>query len=207
VIALALLSAAHAAPNLELSGGIGASWGVNDPFVKRRGLDASGQLLLQDMLVVRVYGSWMPGLGEWDRTGLTQQLEQQFMVQPDISRMVARADLSVGILPFQYSVGRVTTRAGFTVSGGAVHTKDDLDALQSRGDPVAEATADQWHALGGAGVQAELWWSVVGVRVRAERIFYTEVVNSTTLETKQPRRVGVEMTLRRPAPTSTPDPR
>lgn len=204
MIGLALIGAVAAAPSMELSSGVGASWTVNDPFVKRRGVDLSGQILLQDMLVVRLHGGWMPALDGRDLTRLTTQLGQDFGIQPDVSRIVARADASVGILPFQYERGRVTTRAGFTVSGGVVRTKDDLSVLQAQGDPMAEATADQWHATGGAGVQAELWWSVIGVRLRAERAFYTEVVFSTTLETKQPRFVGLELALRTPPPTSTP---
>lgn len=181
---LGLLGLAAAEPiGLEISAG--PSWEVRDPFLRRRGAQLQLAWGPGETWRLGVQGAWYPDLGRRDWTRTTWHLVRQGEVSPDLSRVTARGEALLHLMPLQREGERLRSRVGLYGGFGVVRTHDDLGALQAVGDPRAEATEWQLHPTGMWGFSADLrGQGVVGLRLRAERTVFVEVVNSTTLEMK-----------------------
>ncbi|MCB9760259.1 MAG: hypothetical protein H6739_10525 [Alphaproteobacteria bacterium] len=189
---MALSGTAHA---FELGLYGGGSWVANDPFVFRRGLQVGVEFAPNRLVSVGTLSALYPSLNQNDWSHLTTQLVSELHISPDISRIISRHELNLRVTPLRWEGERVETRVGALGGVGMVRTNDDLEALQAEGDPIAMATAVQWHATGVYGLTGELRGEWVGVRLNATRVTFIETVNSGTLEFKGNRFMSVEGTL------------
>lgn len=174
---------------------LGYDYTSNDPFVRRRGLHVGGGVAVNGVVSFDLSFHGYPDLGEADWTPLTRQLVNEMRISPDISKIVRRTDMVVRVAPLSRRWEWVEVRTGLHGGVGLVYTVDDLEALQAQDDPQAMSTESQRHPSAIMGVHAEVRTDyVVGLRVKLESLRYTEVVNGTTLETKNNRMVGMEVT-------------
>ncbi len=173
----------------------GADWVVNDPFIKRRGLHVGLEYAPVPVFSAGILLAGYPDLGQADWKPLTTQLVEENQVSPDLSRVMARGELVARFTPIRREGEHIATNVGLHVGFGAVRTKDDLTAMQAENDPVALSTQIELHPTLLYGLTAELRTDyVVGLRVRAEHLLYVETVNGTTLERKNNRFFGLELT-------------
>lgn len=177
----------------ELVAGAGYSQVVNDPFYTSRGLTAQVEARPLDWLGVGATGGGYlyPGADGW--SPLAKSLVSQYSVAPDVSAMTSTLGAVVTLAPFRGVVGSWSTRVGLSAGVGAVHTEDDLEALQAVGEPQFEATASQFHPYGSVGLFGELRRGAWGGRVRLERMSYVEVIATETKEDKNPLWLGAEI--------------
>jgi hypothetical protein len=188
-------SDAHAYEPIGLGASLGADWVVSDPFVRRRGLHFGLEYAPRPFFSAGFLVAGYPNFGQADWKPLTTQLVEENRVSPDLSRITARADLVARFTPLWREGEHISTNAGLHVGFGAVRTVDDLEAMQAEDDPVAQSTQIELHPTLLYGLSAEMRTDyVVGFRVRAEHVVYVETVNGTTLERKNNRFFGVELT-------------
>ena len=163
---------------------------ANDPFLNRYIAGVRFGYHVTEIFAVELEASYSPDLGEADWKPLTKQLVEKNHVSPDISKLMLVSNAT-----FQFSpiYGKVALRGNniinFDVYGafgmGITRTKDDLDALQAVGDPIAEKTQVQIHPTTNFGGGARIIFNeTVAVRVEGRSLVYIETVNSTTLEMK-----------------------
>lgn len=177
-------------------GGFGAN--VNDPFIERRGVQGGFELGPLPELTAGARLGLYPSFNQQDWKPLTKQLVEELHVSPDISRIVARAELYGRAAPLRVERGDWTSDAGLVVGGGLVRTVDDLEALQAEDDPVALSTQVELHPTLVLGLSAGLWWQFVGLRLDATRLHYTETVYGSTLENKRPVFLDLQISFQTP---------
>lgn len=194
--ALLLFAPALAGPLLL---GLGGTSTFNDPFVRESGLRLGAELALSERVRVGLAGTYTPSLGDGtDWTPLTHQLVENNHVSPDISRPTWTGAALLRIVPVQAEGRWLRVNAGVYAGLSAIHTEDDLDALQADpGDARAESTASQTHPGTLFGLSGELWvWRHLGFRHYVEWMRYVEAVHATTLESKAAGRTGGEVLWR-----------
>ncbi len=169
---------------------------VNDPFVTRHAPGARFMVAPWPWLEASIHGAFAPHFGEGDWTAQTRGLVEELHIAPDLSRIRQRGDLTISFLPAMGELGPFETRVGPYAGVGAVRTQDDLELLQVQGNPEFEATWEEWHAATIFGLSAELRLDSFGLGVRIERQHYTEVVGTTTLETKKTAWAAMEASWR-----------
>ncbi len=122
--------------------------------------------------------------------GLHAGWERPARVSKDVSRVTSFGSAQFQFTPVQ---GSLWTRHGqahrvelsYGLGFGAVHTVDDLEALQCQHDPSCEATKRQWHATTTYGAGLRLWLSDrSALRVDLASTRYIETIASYTLELK-----------------------
>lgn len=187
-----LVMTAHA---FELVGGLGYAQVVNDPFYTPRGPAARLEARPVDWLGVGAAGGWYPYGGEDTWSPLAKSLLHEQSISPDVSSITSSLGVLVTVAPFRGVVGSWSSRVGLTAGVGAVHTVDDLVALQAVGEPQFEATSEQFHPFGSVGVFGELRRGVWGGRLGIDRMSYVEVIGTETKEDKNPVWVGMELAL------------
>jgi hypothetical protein len=182
-----------------LAGQVGLSAGAeltsNDPFLTRTGPRVGVARSLGPHLRIGASGAWYPNRGTRDWNAVTQQLEEDYHLLPDLSRMVAHGRGELWVLPLVHPVGRLQAHTGAFVGLGAMATEDDLEALHAEGDPYGEATRSQVHPASTWGLCSELGTDRVRGRLRAERTTYLETVSSYVLEMKGNMLWGLEVTV------------
>jgi outer membrane beta-barrel protein len=131
-----------------------------------------------------------PDLGTGDWKPLTTQLVEENHVSPDISKLNLFGSACFVFSPI-YGKAAISGRKliNFDIYGkfgmGATRTADDLEALQSVGDPRAEATQFQVHPTTNFGGGARIIFNEnLAMRVEGRSMVYIETVNATTLEMK-----------------------
>jgi hypothetical protein len=169
---------------------------VNDPFVVRQGPTMRLLFLPKPWLVASLNSGFTPLISDSDKTRLADHLIYEHQLAPDLSRIHMRHDLTVALMPKAGRLGGWQAHVGPYAGLGVVHTYDDLELLQVAGVPEFEATREEFHATTIYGLGAELRRDVFGLGVRLERQNYTEVVGTTTLETKQTGWVMMEASWR-----------
>ncbi|MBN2798977.1 MAG: hypothetical protein JXX28_07495 [Deltaproteobacteria bacterium] len=187
-----LLALTLPAQAVELGVGLSGELESNDPFLSYA---APGLRLMAAPLPwveVSLHGAVLPDRGDADLSAMGREVVQDLGVVPDLARIRQRGELTLALMPSAGSMGRWERRVGGYLGGGVVHTLDDLDALGLADDPVFLATEDQWHVSTVYGLSGELRRDALGLGVRLERHHYTEVVGTTTLETRNTRWVAVE---------------
>lgn len=180
----------------------GFHWGyasnVNDPFVRRRGLHGGMEIGPRPEVLLGARLGVYPIFNQADWKPLTTQLVEELRIAPDLSRITARGELYLRLAPLQSERGDWQSDVGLLTGVGVVRTVDDLEMLQAEGDPIAISTQTQLHRTIVLGVSGGVWWKMVGLRMDATRLHYTEVVNGETLESKRPVFLGLEMSVRVP---------
>jgi len=193
LLAALLPSSAQA---LELGFATGYGVVVNDPFVVRQGPTMRFLVAPKPWLVASVNSGFTPLISENDRTDLADAIIADHQIAPDLSRIHMWHDATLAFTPKAGTLGGWQAHLGPFVGVGVVHTYDDLELLQVAGDEAFEATREEFHATTIWGLGAELRRDVVGIGLRLERQNYTEVVGTTTLETKKTGWVMVEASWR-----------
>ena len=147
---------------------------------------------LSDLLGLELHSALVPNRGQADWLGITEQLVTQNQVTPDISRMSAVGSSSLVFSPV-HLVARVNDRTVMhaelflRLGFGLVRTRDDLEALQKSDVPIAVNTERQTHPALARGVGARLQFGKrFALRVEGRRYNYVEVLESMTLEVKNP---------------------
>ena len=182
-----------------MAGQVGLTGGMeftgNDPFVTRRGHRIGVEYAPRPQVRFGLSGAWYPDLGEGNWTPLTSQLVTENHIAPDISLMPGQVRGTPRVVPFIPPTGILEAHTGAYGALGAVHTEDDLEALQQVDDPWAQATASQNHPTATWGVFSEIGGDTVRGRLRFERTTYIEAVSSTTLEMKSNMMWALEVTV------------
>lgn len=163
---------------------------TNDPFLNRYIAGVRLGYHITEIFAIEGEFSYAPDLGSRDWKPLTDQLVEENNVSPDISKLTLITNAT-----FQFSpiYGKVALGNGniihFDIYGafgmGITQTRDDLEALQAVGDPVALATEVQLQPTTnfGGGVRVS-FNETVALRIDGRSLVYIETVNSTTLEMK-----------------------
>lgn len=181
---------------VELGFATGHGVVVNDPFVVRQGPTMRFLFLPRPWLVASINSGFTPLISENDRTWLADALIYEHQIAPDISRIHMWHDLTIAFTPRAGRLGSWHAHVGPFAGVGVVHTYDDVELIQGTGNPEYEATREEFHATTIYGLGAELRREVFGLGVRLERQNYTEVVGTTTLETKRTGWVMLEASWR-----------
>ncbi|MCB9760261.1 MAG: hypothetical protein H6739_10535 [Alphaproteobacteria bacterium] len=189
---LALSGPTHAA---ELGMYAGASWLANDPYLYRRGMQLGVEFAPNRILSVSTLHAFHPDLEEADWTPASMAFARNVYYVPAPSKLIARNELALRMTPVRWEGERFETRVGALAGVGWVRTRDDLNALQALGDPMAEATQFQRHPSQIIGLTGELRGEHAGVRLSASQVVYIEVINSVTLEMQHARFMSVEGTM------------
>ena len=185
----------------------GVSSVLNDPFLKRRGINAKYGFAISDRLYVGPHVQYDLDLGDSDLSTLTKQIKDSNNVAPDISRALANVSFSTwyhfretqGLigksnnplnidLYFGPHIGLIQTKDDGTVSG-ILDTQDnicpDISTLNSNSEQALFCqTQEQWHPS--SGIELMALWSVdrTFVSTGYRSVTYIETVNSTMLEMK-----------------------
>lgn len=191
MVTLLLLTSLSLAADLGFAAGGQVS--LNDPFQRSLGARASGIWTWTPALDLEVGLVGFPGLGQGNWKPLTEQLVSENHVAPSLSCPRWQAHLVAVGLPIQGSKGALQSRTGFYGGFGLVQTVEDLEMLQSEGDPQAESTQTQWHGSPVWGVTSEVGGALIRARVRLESTLYVETVWGTSLERKDNRSLVVEV--------------
>ena len=180
---------------------------INDPFLKRRGIQVEYGYAISDRLYLGGEFAKYPDLGETDLTTLTKQIKNSNNVAPDISRMLTDVSLHAwynfrdleGVfgnsnnkihmnLLFGPNIGLVATKDDATVSGvldGADNVCPDLEALNSNSEEALFCqTQIEWHVVSGYELKMLFSKNATFVSTGIARKIYIETVNSTMLEMK-----------------------
>jgi len=91
--------------------------------------------------------------------------------------------------------GSARVSTGLGVGVGLISTSDDLKALGDDSD-AAKATENQDHFAWTMSLQSEATWGGIGIRLRMDRLTYTEVIGSDTEEKKSPVCISLGLLLR-----------
>ncbi len=162
----------------------------NDPFLNRYILGTGLGYNLTEIFAIEGMVDFSPDLGEGDWKPLTKQLVDENHVSPDISKLTYFGSACFVFSPI-YGKAAITGRKiiNFDIYGkfgmGFTRTADDLEALQSVGDPRAEATQYQMHPTTNFGGGARIIFNEnLAARIEGRSMVYIEAVNATTLEMK-----------------------
>lgn len=176
-----LMVPAHAA-SFALSGG--PTGVVNDPFVFRRGLGVNFEMAANRNLGlearVAYYGTF--GTGDWKP--ITKQIVNENEVSPDLSYLICPAHIGGRLTPIHGYLGPYRMSLGAVVGLGASQTFDDLVMVGQEENEAAIATQSQWHPTTVFGLLASVEGDRAGLRMRAMRLTYIEVRESTTFQMK-----------------------
>ena len=175
-----------------LSAGFGNT--VNDPFVNRRFVRADVEYLL-DFVGAEVSLLYSPDLGDSDWTPLAKQLVNDYKISPDISKITSAVLVQGKVLARDGRAGSARVTTGLGVGVGLVSTSDDLVALGDNSES-AMATAEQEHLAWTMSLQSEATWGGIGIRLRMDRVTYTEVIATETEEKKSPVCLSLGLLLR-----------
>lgn len=162
----------------------------NDPFLNRYIVGTGVGYNLTEIFAIEGMLDFSPDLGTGDWKPLTTQLVEENHVSPDISKLNLFGSACFVFSPI-YGKAAISGRKliNFDIYGkfgmGATRTADDLEALQSVGDPRAEATQFQVHPTTNFGGGARIIFNEnLAMRVEGRSMVYIETVNATTLEMK-----------------------
>jgi outer membrane beta-barrel protein len=162
----------------------------NDPFLNRYIVGTGIGYNLTEIFAIEGMLDFSPDLGTGDWKPLTTQLVEENHVSPDISKLNLFGSACFVFSPI-YGKAAISGRKliNFDIYGkfgmGATRTADDLEALQSVGDPRAEATQFQVHPTTNFGGGARIIFNEnLAMRVEGRSMVYIETVNATTLEMK-----------------------
>jgi outer membrane beta-barrel protein len=162
----------------------------NDPFFNRYIVGTGVGYNLTEIFAIEGMLDFSPDLGTGDWKPLTTQLVEENHVSPDISKLNLFGSACFVFSPI-YGKAAISGRKliNFDIYGkfgmGATRTADDLEALQSVGDPRAEATQFQVHPTTNFGGGARIIFNEnLAMRVEGRSMVYIETVNATTLEMK-----------------------
>jgi outer membrane beta-barrel protein len=162
----------------------------NDPFLNRYIVGTGIGYNLTEIFAIEGMLDFSPDLGTGDWKPLTTQLVEENHVSPDISKLNLFGSACFVFSPI-YGKAAISGRklVNFDIYGkfgmGATRTADDLEALQSVGDPRAEATQFQVHPTTNFGGGARIIFNEnLAMRVEGRSMVYIETVNATTLEMK-----------------------
>lgn len=171
----------------ELSPHLG--WVTNDPFVNRYLVGFEAIYHATEIFGAGISTTYSPNFGTFDYKSVTKQLVEENQVSPDISRITF---FSSATLQFSPIYGKVAVGQGIIIFDvylkggvGIVFTQDDLKALQGTDDPLAQATANEWHPTSnfGGGIRASFGPNFAA-KLEGTSMVYIETVNSVTLEMK-----------------------
>jgi outer membrane beta-barrel protein len=162
----------------------------NDPFLNRYIVGTGVGYNLTEIFAIEGMLDFSPDLGTGDWKPLTTQLVEENHVSPDISKLNLFGSACF-VFSSIYGKAAISGRKliNFDIYGkfgmGATRTADDLEALQSVGDPRAEATQFQVHPTTNFGGGARIIFNEnLAMRVEGRSMVYIETVNATTLEMK-----------------------
>lgn len=182
-----------------MAGDLGVAAGIshtaNDPFQRVLGAELTAMWAFSPLFSVEGRLAFHPRLVT-GMNGLAQQLTNNLQISPDLSYPVARAEVAGVFTPLRSSYGGWAGSGGFYVGAGVIQTHDDLEAIGIEGDATAIATELEVHPTGLYGLIFEAMYGHVGFRVRTERLFYVETIDSVVLESKRPRNIAFEGVVR-----------
>ena len=163
---------------------------TNDPFINRYLFGGGLAYHVTEIFGVELQGTYSPDFGTADWKQITEQIINENEVTPDISKIEFYVNGNFQFSPIYGKVavgsGRIINVDIFGVFGtGVVNTRDDLEALQKEDDPVAQATASQFHPTlnFGGGIRV-IFSETFAVRTEGRGLSYIEVIEGTTLEMK-----------------------
>jgi hypothetical protein len=185
--------------SLAMAGGPGVALGVshtaNDPFQRVVGGELTAMWAFSPLFSVEGRLAWHPHRVT-GMNGLARQLTSSLHITPDLSYPVGRAEVAGAFTPLRSSYGGWNGAGGVYVGAGVIQTRDDLGAIQMEDEATAMATEVEVHPTGLYGLTFEAMYGHVGFRVRTERLFYVETINSVVLESKRPRNIALEGVVR-----------
>lgn len=168
-----------------------ATYGSAESMVLPTALVLGGELEWRPapLVGIAVSGAFTPALDTlWDDgwRPITKQIINQNQVTPNVVRAQGRAAAMVVLSPIRATLVRpapTTVMLDVGAGFGAIHTVDDLEALQAENDASAIATAVQWHPtltwLAGPRIDLGRGWSST---LRARGTHWIETLEGLSLE-------------------------
>lgn len=203
---LMLLTSSWAAEPVSVGLSAGLEYNASDPWVRTVGGRLSAHVRPVPWIGGAVVTGFAPNFGTAGWTSLTKEIVNENNVSPDISTIQTQGRLMAEVVPVRSRVGRVEANLVFGLGGGVVHTRDDVEALQAQGDPVAEAVASQIHPVWAWGVATEIRRDRFGGRVRVDQLRYREQIEDHPPMSMRPLWVGLDLCVwLGPARDRTPD--
>lgn len=169
---------------VEVLASMGIDQTVNDPYLRHRAYRVGVDLAPIPALALTTSFSLSP---EAPYTPLTQYLETKDAA-PHVSRTPWRGTAALEWIPVRYGRSTLGLYGGLAV----LHTVDDLELINSEGDPSYEPTKKQVHTGTVIGAQSEARWGAAGLRVRLEQWAYMETIGGAW-RPRRPLAVGLDL--------------